>query len=58
MESSEAVDASKIAALGVLEKALRSKRPSSWKVYELKMYLELLGEKDAAKGRKAELSQR
>ena len=31
---------SKTAALVVLEKALRKKLPSSWKLFELKMYLE------------------
>ena len=43
---------SKTAALVVLEKALRKKRPSSWKLFELEMYLELQGAKDAVKGRR------
>ena len=47
---------SKTAALVVLEKAFQKKRPSSWKLFELKMYLELQGAKDAVKGKKADLA--
>ena len=42
-------DTAKLSALTVLENALRNKSPSSWKVYELRTYLELRGEKDVAK---------
>ena len=44
------------ATLQVLEGALRSKRPSSWKVYELKIYLHLRGGDPS--GKKEELAAR
>ena len=51
-------DPAKCAALNVLEKALRSKRPSAWKLYELQMFLQLSGDGAPAKGKKSELAER
>ena len=51
-------DPAKCAALNVLEEALRSKRPSAWKLYELQMFLQLSGDGAPAKGKKSELAER
>ena len=54
-ETSFSPDTAKHSALTVFEKALGNKKPSSWKVYELRTYLELREEKYVAKGRKQAL---
>ena len=58
MDSVASKDCTERAALALLEKALRNKRPSSWKVHELRMYLELRGAKEIAKSKKSDLCQR